>query len=332
MVQTHTQVAVIVEPGRVELKTVRVPDPEPHEVLTRTLLSGISVGTERHYITGAYGRMGDRVSTSYPFATGYQRCAVVERVGGAVEDLAVGDRVLVGRSRLLEPDIQGAAGHIGYGVVDTKDAYRFEADTDAEEAALWVMAGVGLHGARMSRIGQGETVAVIGLGMIGQMAAQAARIRGAQVLATDRSDHRAAIAAAHSADRVHPGNSEDFATAVLSDFPDGVDVVVDTGSRVDAWSTCMRLVRREGRINLQGYYPGAFEIDSHAAHVNRVTAVFPSGYDDPATVADLLGQQRFKIQPLITHRFLASEVRSAFDLVIRSPQKIIGGVIDWRNA
>lgn len=330
--QADTQAAVIVAPGQIEMRTIKVPDLRPDEVLARTLVSGISVGTERHYITGAYDRMGNSIDANYPFVTGYQRCAVIERVGSAVNGLAVGDRVLVGRSRLEEPDLHGAAGHIGLGVVKADQAYRICDNTDVEEAALWVMAGVGLHGARMSRIERGESVAVLGLGMIGQMAAQAARARGALVYGYDRSKHRVELARQFSAHAAHSGDIEEFVHRVLSKHPDGVDVVVDTGSKVDLWSICMQLVRREGRINLQGYYPGAFEIDSHSAHVRRVTAVFPSGYDEPSGIAEVLGQEALRIKPLITHRFSASDMGSAFDLVIGSPQEIVGGVIDWRDA
>ena len=76
------------------------------------------------------------------------------------------------------------------GVFDAKQVYKLPARADPESAALWVMAGVGLHGARMTAVRAGEVVAVIGLGMIGQMAAQAARLRGARVIASDRDARR----------------------------------------------------------------------------------------------------------------------------------------------
>lgn len=327
----RTRAVVVVEPNRVELRTVTVPDPEPHEVLARTLVSGISVGTERHYITGAYDRMGERIVQFYPFVTGYQRCAVVERVGSAVEGLREGDRVLMGRSRLVEADLdaKGRAGHVGYGVLDATQVYRLPPEADAEEAALWVMAGVGLHGARMTSLKAGENVALIGLGMIGQMAAQAARRRGAQVMAYDRTPRRVTLAAEHSADVAMGGDLESFVDAVHRSWNEGADVVVDTSSRVAIWDTCLRLVRREGRINLQGYYPGAFSIDSHRAHVHRATAVFPAGYDDPNGIARVLGERSLAIKPLITHRFPAAEALAGFDLVMRAPQEIVGAVIDW---
>src|SRR6476620_4475543 len=112
----RTQAVIIVAPWRIELQTVTIPDPEPHEVLARTLCSGISVGTERHYITGAYAEMGKDVDANFPFATGYQRIAIIEQIGGEVDGLAVGDRVLMGRSRFADASIKGVGGHVGYGV------------------------------------------------------------------------------------------------------------------------------------------------------------------------------------------------------------------------
>jgi threonine dehydrogenase-like Zn-dependent dehydrogenase len=165
--------------------------------------------------------------------------------------------------------------------------------------------------------------------MIGQMAAQAARRCGARVFAADRDERRVELGR-HSADEVFQGTADEFADHLLGLFPSGVDVVADTGSKVAVWDTCERMIRREGRINLQGYYPGAFQIDSYRAHVRRVSAFFPSGYDDPATIAANLGPDGFTIKPLITHRFTPDEISAAYDLVIQSPRDIVGGIIDWR--
>lgn len=323
-----TQAIVIPTPGRVELWEVDVPEPTPRDVVVRTLYSGISVGTERHYISGAYGGMGQDVKANYPFATGYQRCGIVEQVGDDVDELHTGDLVILGQSRLSNQNLKGSAGHSGIGICDARDVFRLPADVDPEEAAFWVMVGVGLHGSRLSQVKHDDVVAVIGLGMIGQMAAQAARRRGATVVASDRNEQRVRLGAA-SAQDVFLGEPEAFADYLLCDHPDGVDVVVDTGSNVEVWETCMRMVRREGTINLQGYYPGSFVIDSYAAHVHRVTAVCPSGYDTPGTIADALGSGDFAVKSLITHRFQARDAEAAYGVVMRTPWDIVGGVIDW---
>lgn len=110
-----TRGIVIVEPFKVELREVELPEPLPHEVVVRTLFSGISVGTERHYITGVYAEMGKNVAANYPFVTGYQRSGVVEAVGGAVDGLAAGDLVIMGRSRLADPRLKGGPATSAWG-------------------------------------------------------------------------------------------------------------------------------------------------------------------------------------------------------------------------
>jgi 2-desacetyl-2-hydroxyethyl bacteriochlorophyllide A dehydrogenase len=272
--------------------------------------------------------MGADVPRHYPFATGYQRCAVVESVGSRVEGLQPGDMVISGRSRLSDQGLKGSASHIGMGVCDARDVYRLPDGVDPEEAAFWVMVGVGLHGSRMSRVQANDVVAVVGLGMIGQMAAQAARRRGATVIASDSDERRVRLGAVSAHDVIAAPPAE-FADELLGRYPDGVDIVADTGSKVAIWDTCMRMVKREGTINLQGYYPGSFVIDSYAAHVHRVTVVCPSGYDAPDTIAAALGTGDFSVAPLITHRFAAKEAVAAYDVVMRAPWEIVGGVIDW---
>src|SRR6478735_8019465 len=132
----QTRAVIITAPWQIELQTVTIPDPEPGEVLARTLYSGISVGTERHYITGAYAEMGKNIAANFPFATGYQRIAVIEQVGSAVEGLAAGDRVLMGRSRFVDPCIKGSGSHVGYGVCSADAVYKVPEDAIDEEAAL----------------------------------------------------------------------------------------------------------------------------------------------------------------------------------------------------
>jgi 2-desacetyl-2-hydroxyethyl bacteriochlorophyllide A dehydrogenase len=326
----RTEAIIITKPGRVDVQEVEIPEPSSRDLVVRTLYSGISVGTERHYISGAYGDMGQDVEANYPFATGYQRCGVVEHVGSDVDQFCLGDLVILGRSRLSDPHIKGSAGHTGIGVCNAQEVYRLPGGVDPEEAAFWVMVGVGLHGSRLSRVKPKDVVAVIGLGMIGQMAAQAARRCGATVIASDSNEQRVRLGAS-SADTTFLGEPDEFANYLLTAYPDGVDIVIDTGSKVIIWDTCMRMVKREGTINLQGYYPGSFLIDSYAAHVHRVTAVCPSGYDEPETIGAALGTGEFAVKPLITHRFRAGDAGAAYEVVMSTPWEMVGGVIDWTH-
>src|SRR5262249_50718940 len=146
--------------------------------------------------------------------------------------------------------------------------------------ALYHMAGVSRHGVRLAKVQPGEVVAVIGLGMIGQMSAQAARSAGARVLATDLIPLRVEAAARYSAHRALDASTERRAAAARAEAPDGAAVVIDTTGNHQIVSRCLGLIRREGRILLQGYYPDPICFDFHAAHIMRPAVVFPCGWDD----------------------------------------------------
>jgi 2-desacetyl-2-hydroxyethyl bacteriochlorophyllide A dehydrogenase len=176
-------------------------------------------------------------------------------------------------------------------------------------------------------------VVVIGLGMIGQMSAQAARRAGARVIATDLIPLRVELAAKHSADRVVDANSESLEEVVREESSRGADVVIDTTGNSSIFGRCLGLIRREGRIAMQGYYPDPIPIDFHPTHLQRPTVTFPCGWDDEfnGELADDLATGRLAIEPLITHRIPFGDAAEAYDLVVEHPERTLGMVLDWRS-
>ena len=111
--------------------------------------------------------------------------------------------------------------------------------------------------------------------------------------------------------------------------PEGADVVIDTSGNSGLFDYLRELIRYEGRICLQGYYPEPFHIDFHPTHEKRATVTFPCGREDPITIVPLLNRHRVKIRPLITHRFPIQHAREAYDLVLNQPDEAVGVLIDW---
>ena len=332
----RTHAVVFVEPKRVEVREMEVPEPGPDQVGIRTAFSGISQGTERWALTGRYGHYDVDYSAYYPCSPGYQAAGMVEVVGSRVTDLQPGDHVFTIGTRFTDPGHQYPgpcqASHSGYLVAARSEVWRVAPEVDLAAASLYHMAGVSRHGVRLAGVREGELVALIGLGMIGQMSAQAARRAGARVIATDLIPERRALAADHSADRVVEVDELD--SAVRAEAPAGADVVIDTTGVSSMFDRCLELVRREGRIAMQGYYPDPIAVDFHPTHMKRPLVAFPCGWDDEFNdelAADLASGQ-LAIGPLITHRIPFGDAPVAYDLVLRHPERSLGMVLDWAGA
>lgn len=321
---------VFAAPNVVEVRTMELPDLGPRDVRIRTVCSGVSQGTERWLLTDRYRWAGG--IPQYPHFPGYQAAGVVEEVGGEVDDLRPGDHVFAQGTRFADPDARyGLGSHTGSLVQAREDVTPLESGVDLAAASLLRMAGVSRHGVRLTGVEAGDLVVVIGQGMIGQMSAQAARRRGARVIATDVIEARVRASAASSADRVVDASVEDLADVVREEAPDGADVVIDTTGLGAMLETCVELVRREGRICLQGYYPDPIRVEFHPTHLKRATVTFPCWVDrehDAELAADLAAG-RVAIEPLITHRIPYTDAVVAFELVVHHPERSLGMVLTW---
>jgi 2-desacetyl-2-hydroxyethyl bacteriochlorophyllide A dehydrogenase len=329
---------VFPEPKRVEIREMDYPDVGPEQVGIRTAFSGISQGTERWALTGRYGHYDRDYSAYYPCSPGYQAAGIVEEVGSSVTDLHVGDHVFAPGTRFADPDHRYPgpchASHSAYLVINRSEVTRIAPDVDLAGASLYHMAGVSRHGVRLTQVRDGDLVAIIGLGMIGQMSAQAARRAGARVIATDVIPARVEAAAKHSADVAVDANVEKLEDVVREENPEGADVAIDTTGDPRMFDRCLGLIRREGRIAMQGYYPDPIEIDFHPTHIQRPLVTFPCGWDDQFNdqLADDMATGRIAIEPLITHRIPFRDAQEAYGLVVDHPERSLGMVFDWTGA
>jgi 2-desacetyl-2-hydroxyethyl bacteriochlorophyllide A dehydrogenase len=333
-----TQAVVFVEPKRLEIREMETPDPTPDQVGIRTVFSGVSQGTERWSYTGRYGHFDRDYSAYYPCSPGYQAAGIVDVVGSNVRDLKVGDHVFTVGTRFTDPNHKypgpNTASHSGYLVAARSDVTKVDPAVDLAGASLYHMAGVSRHGVRLTKIQPGELVVVIGLGMIGQMSAQAARRVGARVIAADLIPLRVELAAKYSADRVVAAQTENLEDAVREEAPKGADVVIDTTGDHRIFGRCLGLIHREGRIAMQGYYPDPISIDFHPTHIQRPTVTFPCGWDDQfnGELADDMATGKIAIEPLITHRIPFRDAASAYELVVKHPEQSLGMVLVWSEA
>jgi NADPH2:quinone reductase len=230
-------------PDALRLDSLDVPRPGPGEALVKIAASGVN------YLDVQY-RTGRQKGPALPFVVGSEAAGVVEAVGDGVTDIRSGSRVAYAM-------ILGT--YAEYAVVPAARLVPLPAHIDEQTAAAAMLQGMTAHYLTGSTVplGPGSTVLVhAAAGGVGALIVQAARIRGARVLATAGTDAKAGIARAAGAEEVIVYTRTDFQPEVqrLTDGR-GVDVVYDAVGR-DTFDRSLACLRPRGYMVLFGFASG----------------------------------------------------------------------------
>jgi 2-desacetyl-2-hydroxyethyl bacteriochlorophyllide A dehydrogenase len=335
---------------------------KPGEVRARAVLSGISHGTELNLYRGTSPFDRKRFDPdlrlflegtdrpSYPMGLGYEWVGRVTKVGENVgrnailpteTGFAVGDLVhLPANHRPTHTFCAGERRSLG-AIVPLPDGLT------PERAIVLALAGVALQAVHDAHVKLGDRVAVFGLGAIGLLAIQLARLDGAAwVDAVDPLPARRALAETLGADRTLDPNANDVGYEIKSASPHhGDDVAIEVSGHYPALHEAIRCVRMAGTVVATGYYQGggsALRLGEEWHH-NRVTMISSMGVwgcphrDHPAwdrgrvheTAADLLATGRLRTDGFITHRFPFARAPEAYALIDQHPDQVIKVVLTY---
>src|SRR5438067_7877634 len=157
-------------PQHMELEEFQLDEqPPPGYVLAQTTCTLISTGTELANWTGITvdrRAMGEDWSAR-PYRPGYSYIGVVRAVGDGVTGVAVGDRIC------------GQGGHASAAMLEAGKVAVVPAGVSDVQASFATLLVIAMHAVRRARIELGERVAAVGLGLIGNLALQQARLCGA---------------------------------------------------------------------------------------------------------------------------------------------------------
>ena len=186
------QRAVVTAAGQVELQGFEAPQPSAGQVLLRALNTLISPGTERAFFLNL-----ENANPAYPFYPGYSFVGEVVARGDAVESLQVGDRVAC------------TAGHASCALMEADACHKIPDNLTDEAAAFFNLLAISMQGLRKARIELGESVLVLGAGLIGILAMRLAQLSGGlPVVGVDLNARRLALARQVGADDVIMGDGE----------------------------------------------------------------------------------------------------------------------------
>ena len=350
--------------GQIELAEVPCPVVRPGHLLVHTAVSLISPGTERMLVEfGQAGLLGKaraqpervrqvltkiktdglmpaveavRTRLDEPFPLGYSNVGRVLEVGPGVDGFAIGDRVV------------SNGPHAEVVCVPRTLAARIPDGVDDESACFAVQGSIALNGIRLIEPTLGESVVVIGLGLLGLLAVQVLRAHGCRVLGVDVNPARCELARTLGCEAVSsPDGADPVRAAHALSRERGADAVLITASaKTDAIvHQAAQMCRKRGRIVLVGvvglnllrsdfyekelsfqvacsYGPGRYDPRYEAAHDYPLPYVRWTAARNIEAVLDLLAQGRLEVRSLISARLPHGDAARAFTTIVANNSQL----------
>jgi len=360
--------------GRIEVAEVPAPRVLPGCVLVRIGASLVSAGTERASsefasksllqkaksrpdlvrdvmnkiqrdgVLSAISAVRSRLDQ--PLALGYSSAGTVVAVGEGVADIVPGDRVACAGANY--------AVHAEFACVPRMLVARIPAaNVDFDSAAFTTLGAVAIHGMRTAEAKLGDTVAVIGLGLLGQLTVQVLLAAGCRVIGFDLLQERAELARNSGALAVSASEAEFRDLCLQHTSGNGVDCVLiaaETSSSgpVNLASQVARdraVVCAVGTVGLElqrklyyekeldfrisrSYGPGRYD-----AAFEQKGRDYPIGYvrwsetRNMGAFLQLLADGKVDVRPLITHTFAIEHAEAAYELITGDKREPYLGVL-----
>jgi len=366
--------------GAITVTEVPAPKAQPGCVLVRMAASIVSAGTERassefagkNLLQKAKARpdLTREVLTKFrrdgllptitavrsrldrPSALGYSCAGSIVEVGQGVTDLAVADHVACSGA--------GYAVHAEFVCVPRLLTAKvpLHSAVTPEEAVFAALGAVAMHGIRTAEVKLGDVVAVIGLGLIGQLTLQLLKAAGCHVIGMDPIAHRAEVARKMGADAVCLSAEELTHLCLQHSSGCGADSVIITAETrsSDPVNLAGEIARDRGivvavgtvgiEIDRKTYYqkeldfrvsrsygPGRYDCDyEQKGHDYPIGYVRWTETRNLEAFIQLLSAGRLNLQPLITHRFSIDNANEAYDIITgRRPETSLGVLITYPN-
>ena len=323
-----------------ELLDVEYSAPNENEVTVELEYSAISSGTEKANFVGE--RNGTNVSEEdapkFPRTVGYSAAGVVTAVGSGVDDIKVGDRVIVFWGK-----------HKKNITVSRNNVVKIPDEVSAKEAALTFIATFPLAAIRKTRLEIGESSLVMGLGILGLYAVQLLRAAGSYpVIAADPVKERRELALKLGADVALDPTASDFVQTVKKISDGGVNVCIEVTGLGIGLIQALDCMKRMGRVALLGCTRSSkFEIDYYGkvhgrgisligAHTMARPKIESSAglwtdEDDLKTVLRLIKGKRLNFKDMICEIHSPAEAQEVYMRLATEKNFPIGVLFDWRE-
>lgn len=364
-------IQLVQNPSGGELSLLEVPDPvaTPGHVVIANRVSVISAGTERvarelarKSLIGKARERPDQVrrllvkarqegllptiaqareKLGQPMALGYSSAGTVLAIGAGVEGLSPGDHVA------------SNGPHAGVVLVPKHLCVPVPRQIPFEQAAFTVLGSIAIHGLRLAGVSLGDTVFVIGLGIVGQLTVALARAAGCRVYATDLDESRCELGRETGAQDASPDLDEDAVSEITGGL--GADAVIvaaatDSDGPIEKAGNA---VRKKGRIVVVGavgmglarrtfymkeaevvvscsYGPGRYDPDYEERGRDYPAAyVRWTEHRNMKAVVAAMADGTLDVSRLVTHRVPIERAEEAYDLIESRREPFLGVLLEY---
>ncbi|MEF8813285.1 MAG: zinc-binding dehydrogenase [Halovenus sp.] len=319
------EVVIFPEAKRVELDQRPMPTPDPGEALIETDRTLVSTGSELALLDGSH-QPDNLPGDGFPIEPGYSNVGTVIDVGEAVDEDLVGRRVV---SRTI---------HARYVTADASAIVPVPSDIPSVSGTFSQIAAIAMNAVRRGELAWGESAAVRGLGLVGQLAIRTCLVSGAApVYGLDLDSDRLGAVPDHGrVEPVHVGAEDGPEPA------DSVaDVVVDATGNPETLGGGVSLIKEDGRFVVVGCPRRTVEFDFYRDCIVPSARIIGSyripaggqGRWDRQAYAELffeyLQTGDMDVESLVTAEPQASDAPAVFEALLENPTGELGVVFDW---
>lgn len=333
---------VVTGQNQVELQKFEIDEKNigPNNILIETEFTFISSGTELANYTGKETRVFEPESwCAYPWRSGYANVGIVRSIGNSVTEAKLGDRVFT------------YGKHASFVYYDeSKLLVTVPKSIHPLIAAASRMAGVATTAIIVGEIGNNPWIAVFGLGMVGNLASQAFRIRGCRVIGVDPVELRRKLA--EQCGIIHTvGGSPEEVQKSIKEITKGkmCNITVDAVGHSNVVMQALRATANYGQLIILGsprvpVYNNLTELlsDVHLRWITIRGALewclpmysesdnIESQFSKQQMIFDWIERGELKIKPLISHILRPTQIKEAYEGLLNKPDIYTGVALDWR--
>ena len=278
---------------------------------------------------------------------GHEGVGVVEEVGDAVENIKVGDKVLIsaitsdGRCDRCKVSMYShcrnggwVLGHLINGTqaeyvrIPHADTSTYKLPADADEEAMVMVSDIFPTGFEVGvingKVRPGDTVLIVGAGPIGLATLITAQLYGpAELWMVDLDKNRLDVAKKWGATKTFDASDSDLAKKIMElTKGDGVDVAVEAVGIPATWDLCQKIVAPGGHIANVGVHGKPVEFELDKLWIRNITV--RTGLVDTSTIPILmrmLQSGKLNAKQMVTHRFQLQEAMKAYDTFQNAAQE-----------